>query len=449
MRNLFIIVILLSQWQVNAQTIGTNQAIEDLEFLRKSIIEYNPALSKYHPEFDSLSIQVIEKPHYETVSILEHFTKINKICALANEGHINIGDRNDNFYKEISDNTKISLPIQIKIIDSRIYIYGDFSNEQLLNRGDEVITINGISSKNILNKLMEVTSSDGNIKTYAFRKIEDTFSSIFYYHIQQCDVFTIKTLDKDNKEKSTTLKALTTRGKIDNIKKYYPPKDVQKNEAESFYTLTLNSDYAYLKLPSFDYRKVNKYQVKSKKLYKSIFEELQNENVNHLIIDLRDNTGGRNEFADDIIPFIIQDDNNDSFLKKTISWNGKTKTYRLPKPSKLLFKGSIYVLVNGKTFSAGSTLARYLKEYGNAICIGTETGTRYEGFAAGSSETVILPYSKISIGIPRYHIVFPKSIKQQTANRGLLLDYEIQSTIEDYSNKVDLHLDKAISLLKQ
>jgi len=448
MKNAFIIVTLLSLWQVNAQSITKNQAIEDLKFLRKNIIEYNPALSKYHPEFEGLSNQVIENTKNETVSILEHFTKISKICALANEGHFNIGHRNDNFYKEISDNTKISLPIQIKIIDSRLYIYGDFSNEQLLNRGDEIIAINGIPSKTILNKLLEVTPSDGNIKTYAFRKIENRFSSIFYYHIQQPDVFTIKTIDKDNKKKSTTLKALTTQDKIDNIKKYYPPEDIQKNEDESFYTLTLKSDHAYLKFPSFDYRKVNKYKVKSKKLYKRIFEELQNENVKHLIIDLRDNTGGRNEFADDIIPFIIQDDNNDPFLKKTISWNGKTKTYRLPKASKLLFQGSIYVLVNGKTFSAGSTLARYLKEYGNAICIGTETGTRYEGFAAGSSETMILPNSKISIDIPRYHIVFPKSIKQQTANRGLLPDYEIQLTIEDYSNKVDLHLDKAISLLK-
>lgn len=449
MRNLLIILILLSQWQVNAQIIGTNQAIEDLEFLKKSITDFNPALPNYHPEFDSLATQVIKKSQNDTVSILEHFTKISRICALANEGHFNIGDRNDNFYKEIGDNTKVSLPVQIKIIGARIFVYGDFSNEQLLNRGDEIIAINGIKSKSILNKLMEVTPSDGNIETYAFRKIEDKFSSIYYYHIQQSDSFTITFLNKDNKKNSISIEALTTKDKINNIKKYYSPEVIQSNESESFYTFTIDSNHAYLKLPSFDYRKVNKYNVKSKKLYKTIFKELQDENVKNLIVDLRDNTGGRNEFADDIVPFIIQDDNNDSFLKKTISWNGKTKTYRLPKQSKFLFKGSIYVLVNGKTFSAGSTLARYLKEYGNAICIGTETGTRYEGFAAGSSETVILPNSKITIDIPRYHIIFPKSDKQQTVNRGLLPDHEIQPTIENFSNKVDFHMDKAISLFKQ
>jgi len=90
MRDSLIIFTLLFQWQNNAQTIRPAQANEDLEFLRKSIIENNPALPKYHSEFNSLSIQLIENTKNEAVSILEHFSIISKICALANEGHFKL-----------------------------------------------------------------------------------------------------------------------------------------------------------------------------------------------------------------------------------------------------------------------------------------------------------------------------------------------------------------------
>ncbi|MEL6141342.1 MAG: S41 family peptidase, partial [Bacteroidota bacterium] len=146
---------------------------------------------------------------------------------------------------------------------------------------------------------------------------------------------------------------------------------------------------------------------------------------------------------------ILKPDNADPFLKKTVSWSGKEKVYKMPKAAKEVFQGSIYVLVNGKTYSAGSTLARYLKEYGNATVIGTETGTRYEGFAAGSRQDIHLPNTQISVGIPRYHITFPTSEKQQTANRGLLPDYTIEPTIETFTKGIDLHVAEAIELIRE
>lgn len=447
MKKLVFLIFLLSQNLIEAQTISKKEAIEDLELLKKSIEDFNPALPHYHPEFASQSDQLIQTISEDAVSMLELYTSASTICAFANEGHFKVGNRNDAFNKGILNNEKGYLPIQVKIVSGQLWVYGDFSNEQLLKRGERIMTINGIQSNDILNRFLELTPSDGNIETYAYRKIEDKFSLLFYFHIEQSDAFTISLLDENQNERTITIQALVTSDQIGNIKKYYPKEDTPTAKTEGFYELKLESTYAYLKLPSFDFRRVNKYEVKSKKLYKAIFQELRDKRVGHLIIDLRDNTGGRNEFADDIVPYVLKDIPDHSFLKKTISWSGKTKTYKLPKPSELVFKGQIYVLVNGKTFSAGSTLARYLKEYGNAICIGTETGTRYEGFAAGSEHRVVLPNSKITIDIPRYHIRFPQSTKQQTINRGLLPDHEIELNFDVYTTKRDPYLEKAISLI--
>jgi C-terminal processing protease CtpA/Prc len=149
-----------------------------------------------------------------------------------------------------------------------------------------------------------------------------------------------------------------------------------------------------------------------------------------------------------MVPYILTESDQPDYLKKSISWKGKKKTYKMPKPSKSVFSGQIYVLVNGRTYSAGSTLARYLKEFSNATFIGEETGTRYEGFAAGSQQYITLPNSGLRIGIPRYHIFFPQSTKQQTSNRGLLPDYQVEYTIQDRINDMDVVMKTLNSLIE-
>ena len=108
-----------------------------------------------------------------------------------------------------------------------------------------------------------------------------------------------------------------------------------------------------------------------------------------------------------MVPYILKDDRTAPYLKKTISWEGKTKTYKFPKRAKLAFSGQVFVLVDGRTFSDGNTLARYFHAFADATIIGEETGTRYEGFAAGSSHHITLTHTGLDIGIPRYHILFP------------------------------------------
>ena len=448
MKHLLLFLFLCSYLPSKAQKIEKNKAIEDLNFLIEGIQRYNPALIRYHSEFDSLSRLIVQHIHKDSLSILEHFTAISQVCALAHEGHFQIGNKEAVFNQGISTNQYAYLPIQIKIVAGRFFVYGDFSNEQLTQRGNEILAINGLDRATILNTLLACTPADGHILSYAYRKIEGNFSARYYFHIQQVDSFNIQLLDAQQQEKTITIKALVQAAQIENIKKYYPSHNKNTTEEEGFCTFEVKANYAYLKLPSFDFRWVNRYQVKSKKLYQKLFKELHDKNVRHLVIDLRDNTGGRNEFADDIVPFIRKANHNSPFLKQTIAWNGKTRTYRLAKTSKLAFRGSIYVLVNGKTYSAGGVMARYLKEYGNASIIGTETGTRYEGFAAGSTEHIILPHSKINIGIPRYLILFPASQKQSTTNRGIIPDHHIKPHFENYTKGIDWHLQKVMELIK-
>ena len=444
------LLISLCQLSVFGQRMSAEQAIEDLELLRENIQKYNPALYQYNANFDSLSKEVINSLQEDSTSIFNYFALVSETCALSNEGHFNLGNWQDTIHQGIAENKFAYLPVSFRIISNHLYVWSDYSGEQSLQKGDEIISINGKSSKEIIKILQKVTPSDGDILTYANKNIEVGFAWLYYFYIEQSDTFQFGYLRQNGSLQTVTIQALVKSEQISNFKKYVAHESSrQATELNAFYDLQFNGKYGVLSLPTFDYRKANEYKVKSKKMYRSIFKKLASKDSDHLIIDLRDNTGGRNEFADDLVPFILEPANADAFLKKTISWEGREKTYKMPKASKFAFKGVIYVLVNGKTYSAGSTLARYLKEYADAIIIGEETGSRYEGYSAGSKELIVLPNSKLEIGIPRYHIVYPESSKQNTQNRGVLPDYEITYTLQDIEKYKDLHFEKALSLINE
>jgi hypothetical protein len=444
MKIVITVIFLFAGIAIRAQDLEKSDLKSDLLKLKEAIQEYNPALDAYNPDFDQKADSLIASVKRDSVPMIQAFKKISQLCALSNEGHFSLGNWTDTVHSGFMQNRFAYLPISVSILEDKIYIWSDFSDEQELKRGDQILSINGLKAPEILAELYTVTPSDGDILTYPRKTIELGFSWMYYLYVSQVDQHEIVVKGQGGVSNTTFIRALNRDKLMDNYGKYYP-KDESAEEG-SFYQLKFENETAILTLPSFDYRKVEKYDVKAKKLYKEIFTDLQAGEVENLVIDLRGNTGGRNEFAYEMVPFIQK--SNDEFLKKSISWAGKEKTYKFPKPSNLVFKGAVYVLVDGRTYSAGSSLARYLNEYADARIIGEETGTRYEGFAAGSKQFVKLANSKIEIGIPRYHFYFPKSEIQQTTNRGLIPDFPVVYSIDALNSQRDVHLEILQTLIR-
>lgn len=432
---------------ISAQHLSQKEAVEDLEFLKMQISTFNPALLIYNPDFEVSTGKIISEIQEDSISLFSYFEAVSRMCALSNEGHFHLGDWNDIVHKGIPGNIYRYLPLSVKIAGGKIYVWEDYSDERKLNRGEEIISINEKNSDAILRQLYQTTPSDGNIITYASENIENGFPWMYYFYVEQCDEFRITCQGSDQSEKEVSIKALIRSQQAENYRKYFPKKEAEEPYSHKLFDLNYEDNTAYLKLKSFDYQIIKQYKIKSKRFYRNMFKGFQEKGIRNLVIDLRNNTGGRIEMAYDMIPFFLKQDNGDNFLKKTISWEGKERVYQIPEKSKYAFKGQIYVLTNGRTYSTGSTLARYLREYGNAITIGQETGTRYEGFAAGSTQYIILPHTQIRIGIPRYHILLPASQKQKTTNQGLIPDYPISYTIQDIMAESDLELEKVRALM--
>lgn len=109
------------------------------------------------------------------------------------------------------------------------------------------------------------------------------------------------------------------------------------------------------------------------------------------------------------------------------------------KPNPLNFKGKIYVLINGYSYSAAALLATYLHGSKRAFFVGEETGGSYNGTVAGFMRQHRLSNTKVAVRYGVLHIATP--YKENPDGYGVKPDVEIIPTIKNRLNKTDPELD--------
>ena len=279
-----------------------------------------------------------------------------------------------------------------------------------------------------------------------------------------------KKLTKDQKLE----KRLAKRKKRKDNRKYgYLSK--RKEYTRNFNFIGEDSTIGYMKLRSFT-------NGNYKKFYKESFKKLDSAKTKHFILDLRDNGGGRISEIDYLYGFLTNKDyqfitesevnSRTPFLKammanttpnsikvavailspivviydvlKTKKRDGKfyyrfNKHSKIKSPNPLNYKGKMYVLINGSSFSASSLLSTHLKATKRATFVGEETGGAYNGTVAGIYKIYQLPTTKLNVRMGLMQIEAPQ--KQEPDGYGIKPDVEIIPTINDRNSKKDPELE--------
>lgn len=430
------------------QKIGKKAVLEDLNSLQDSIAIYQPVLQKYAPKFNEDVAVLKQSITKDSLTYLEHNELISRMCVFAREGHFIVGSIEDTVQRGIHNGTDLYLPIEVVVLNKKVYVDNDLSNEQTLERGAEVIGINGHPIDSILEELLQCIPADGSIQTHVMHQLNEIFAASYFLFIEQPKNFTVELKKSDGSFITTEVKAISTIAQSVNFLKFIHPIRPSTTEIEHpIYSLDFNPNYALLTLRSFDEDQLSSREIIARKLYKELFKSIKKAKSENLIIDLRGNGGGHLVMASELVPFLMKKTPENLFQLKHSSWDGKEKTYEFRRKSRRAFKGEVYVLIDGESFSSASTLARFIKEKTDAQFIGEETGSRYEGFAAGATHYIQLPNSGLSIGIPCYGFEFSVGEKQSTTDRGVFPDHSIQNTIDAVLMNRDLYIEKAASLI--
>lgn len=169
---------------------------------------------------------------------------------------------------------------------------------------------------------------------------------------------------------------------------------------------------------------------------KAIFEFIKTKS-NKLIIDLRQNPGGYLDKAVSIASLFIEE--GKTIVIEKGNETEESKIYRSNGPKVFNNDLSLVLLVDNGSASASEILAGAIKEYNIGTLIGEKT------YGKGSVQELVNLTKDTSLKITVANWYTPNGIS--ISQEGLEPDINISYTIDDYNNKIDPQMAKAIEVL--
>lgn len=476
------------------------------EQLRKDIDYGYTKLKNLHPKlywyiskeqldykFDSLK-KAIQQP----MTGREFYYKFSEVTRVIGQGHLGISPSLNKLTKaeNVALKKKGKGPfsqIEFEILDDKLYLIKDKSRNQWASI-NEVVEINNQPTTELITKYTKRFASDGYNTTFFPRFVGKQFGTFYTYDKGRNDSIQLKLRleEKDTllivrrdtfgtNEKKITLSKEEKRKDVLEKRKLGYDKDLKVNMRELSF-LPQDSSVALLSIKGFRNGDFTKF-------YKETFDSLKKLNTKTLIIDLRNNPGGRLMEIDYLYSFLVDKPfkfvedyevvsrtsklhadyfRGGGIIFKTIKFIAApiyysvnyfkvrkegdkylygTRFSKERQPQANHFDGKIYVLINGGSFSASSIISTKLKGTKRAFFVGEETGGAYNGTVAAQMPLVTLPNSKVNM---RVGLALVSAFeKTETEGRGVFPDKEIIPTVEDRINKVDPELNWIIQDIKR
>lgn len=506
-------LIFVMQFQLLAQTsydpekkFGVKQLQDDFKVLRKVLEKVHPGLYRYssketiHSLFNSsynqISSPMTEIEFYRIVSKMVIAIRDEHTFALPSKAYWDWQIGQTIYYNSVDGGNALLFPFLVKIIDNRLYIDNNLSDDPSLKRGDEMLQINGQTASEVLETLLPTIHTNGFIETFRKRNLEQfsmhqTYNRFMVYYalfIGMPDAFDLKIRRCENGQIDTVnIAALTSKEIYKHYwRRYSTLNDPKKAKENPYEFVLLNDETAYLRLSDFHNFVWLKYNYSTSTEFKAITDVLQENSIRNFIIDLRGNEGGNLGIGMKLMPYLATTTFQPYQYHQVNSYRfPELKTYftdstafpnypdelfiaqkngtfrsnpqyqtehwsRPMQPDTENYKNNLYVLIDGATGSAASifaTLIRVNRE--DAIFIGEESGGDMEGPVSGSGTDITLPNTRIRVDIPWIKRVVNLNGYRNIKGHGIQPDYSIAPTVKDFANNVDTELEFAISLTKK
>lgn len=365
--------------------ISTDQWREDVLYLKKELaskhinIYFNISEGEYNEAFDKLLEDI---PGLKSDEIV---IRLLENISLIRDSHTNL--------LNFQIGTDLIYPVELyRFKDGYYVVNADEENKDLI--GSKLIAINDINIESVEESISKIIPHEN--KYWMYRNMPSYISDprvLQYFNVIS--------------DYKSNFSFIGYDGKLYKV-------DLQAKKENDIQFVQIDKSESEIDLASDEYRLFEK----EKTLYMNVFENKQlsydinailnkeqNKNVENLIIDLRNHSGG--SFA----PY--------SKLVTSIKNNDKINK-----------KGHIFIIIGRNTFSSGLLLALDLKKNTNAIFYGEPTGGRPEHY--GDIRNIKLPNSKIVVTYSTKHF---NSDNYKTDS--LYPDIKVDLTINDMLNGVD------------
>lgn len=433
---------------------------EDLAYLRDKYEHHNPNLYLYitKPELDKLFDSLSENIHTSMTDI-EFYRYIGIITSRIKDGHTSVFPNEDSEWWY--GNKNYFLPLLVTCNNEQIFTDLCASPDRTIPDGSEILSVNGLTSEEILARMKPYAPRDGYNDTRVTWIMNNFFAYFYCYCVGTAEHFDIAYKTPDGKILAHRQDALAVDTMWANAYRFYPQRYIS-GKKDSAITLRYEDDSstAILRIRTFDKDGLKSMGVAAfKTTIQNYFIGINNAHVKNLVIDVRDNGGGNPEYARYVLSHLM----DSSFVyieqyKKVdrLHWNDcekRTQVRWYPycgigtfKPGKSVYCGNLYVLMDGGSTSTAGDFVACLDYYNRATFIGEESGANRVISGGNVFEgTFELPNTKLKCRMSTIQGV--NKTDQVNDGHGVIPDYLVVPTPEDYMNFRNPMLEKALGLI--
>lgn len=477
-----------SALQVDLHILEPSAMQVDLHILHDAWTSLHPGLYRYNsPGQIEAYFKALEYSCSLPLEEKQFYLKLSQLAQQVRCGHTYLNPLN--LDKETASRIlpQKVIPFFFEIINRQQLIITRVLDTSLLHPGDEVLAINGIPVRQILDSLLTISRSDGNHslgkKYNNINELEDELDAYSLFDIYFPLFFnpanrlrlSIKPYSQTTSHTiAVTALSLTERSSAYKMK-YGSVPTAEKTWA---YRL-IDSKTAYMKFGTFAFWNS---AFNEKRFVDSAFMDIQlHPGIKNLIIDIRNNEGGDNTgdyilshlsgrkldvnepdhrcyryliVPDSLLPYLQTWDNSfkkpknpAGFFTNRLGLNEQKKAARSDSENieqkSDHFTGRVFLLVNATNSSAGYEMARKAKINKLATLVGETTGGSQQGINGGEFFFLTLPYSKIEIDLPlifNYHPDQPDS--------GIKPNYEVLTRQADIAMSRDSQLEFVMKIIR-
>jgi len=413
---------------------------QDFAVLKDSLQKLHAGLYRYKSNaemnkvFDHCFAR-IEHPMNE----IEYFNVISYLISSIDDGHTEcfLSTEAINYLKE---NAKW-FPVEPLLIGKKAYVKCDAKE---FPAGTELLSIDNKPIDEIREQLFQHLPSDGSNQTGKYVKMttgHDPFFYLYYVVFGEKPAFEVAYKTSAGNKETITLNATN----IKNLECPPAPVKITKYLQLDY----KHDDIAVMTISTF----ANDYLAKTNEnlatFLAASFKELSAKKTSKLIIDLRENGGGDDTNGSLLYSYLT--DKPFSYYASLESNTRKIKDHpnlAIQQPKQNNFKGKVYFLISGKSFSGAAEFASVAQSNARGPFIGEETGGGYYGNTSGSKVAIVLPNTRIRVNIPLNKYVMAVK-KAKYKDRGIIPDHIIVPTINDILQNKDVQMDYTLQLAEK
>jgi len=437
---------------------------QDFSIMKAALKEAHPGLYRYNSKetIDRLFGAMQQKLN-KGMTELEFYRLATPLLAAIGDGHMkwHRKDKVDDHYAFFDEGY---FPLQLYFRKNKAYVRSSYSTGKSLTDGTEITGINGQSIDKIIKVLFNNIFADGKVVSSKYEELNNFFPGYYATYISPSQNFTVEYVETGGRKTSVTLPSINKSQITNEV-----PSD------ENFQLTFPEKGVALMRIPVFEDEGKNPGYAD---FLAKAFKKIREKKVSSLIIDLRNNEGGMDNYGFQLYAYLTSKPFRyyDHFTVVTNKPYSFTKYAQFPpgidslkatlvkagneyhfiykdglgmlEPQQDAFAGQVYILQNGLSFSVTSEFCSILKDNNRAIFIGDENGGTFQGDNSGAFAMVELPNTKIGLDVPLLgyymHLQHPHPLA-----KGIPADYSLIPTIQDVLQKKDVVLAKALELINK